>query len=91
MVWLNIGTTKTLVKNAFKTNSANVTDVQKMLNFFDGIKTVVITDLNGKKLKAVTTNQYEISLSEFSAGEYLVTVFANGNEVITTQRIVVVR
>ncbi|HRO74955.1 MAG TPA: T9SS type A sorting domain-containing protein [Crocinitomicaceae bacterium] len=101
LVLLKIGSTKSITKKAFKTNSVNVTDMQvntKGLRLLfpnpisgnltipiDGIKTVVITDLNGKTLKSLTTNQYEISLSEFSAGEYLVTVFSNKNEVIIKQ------
>jgi hypothetical protein len=52
-----------------------------------GNKTIILTDLNGKVIKSFATDQQVISLLDIAAGQYIITVFTNKNEIITTQRI----
>jgi len=52
-----------------------------------GNKAIILTDLNGKVIKSFATDQQVISLLDIAAGQYIITVFTNKNEIITTQRI----
>ncbi len=53
----------------------------------NGNKTIILTDINGKILKTFTTDQQIISLLDISAGQYLITILSNQNEIITIQKI----
>jgi hypothetical protein len=53
----------------------------------NGNKTIILTDLNGKIVKSLTTDQQMISLLDIVAGQYFITILTNQNEKITTQKI----
>jgi hypothetical protein len=55
---------------------------------FEGIKTIIITDIAGKALINVSTDEKFISLSELKSGNYIVTVLSEKKELITTQKII---
>lgn len=101
-VRLDIGSTKAITKKAIKNGStATITDIKTADKFsvfpnptndlltitLDGIKTIIIADLNGKIVKSFTTDQQIISLSDITEGQYFVTILTNKNEIITTQKI----
>lgn len=99
---LNIGSTKTLYKRVFKANSTLIFETNKVDNKYiifpnptndyitipiGGNKTIIITDLKGKIVKSLKTDQQTISLLDIAAGQYFITVFTNKNEKLTTQLI----
>lgn len=105
-VLLDIGSTKNITKSVIKVNSTTgITDneaVDQVLVYpnptndritipVTGNKTIRLSDLNGKILKSLTTDQQVISLIDIPAGQYLITVFTNKNEIITTQRILKIK
>lgn len=53
----------------------------------NGLKTFVVDDINGKRVKFITTEQQSISLSGLSAGQYQITVLDQQNKRVTTQKI----
>ena len=99
---LDIGSTKHISKIALKISSISGISynkaVDKVLIYpnptndritipVTGNKTIILTDLNGKTLKSFTTDQQVISLSDIAAGQYIITILTNKNEIITTQKI----
>jgi hypothetical protein len=99
---LDIGSTITLTKKAIKGGSTSgITDkkaVAKFLIFpnpttdqitipFFGSKTIIVTDLSGKIIKSITTDQQVISLLDIATGQYIITILTNESEIITTQKI----
>ncbi len=102
IVRLDIGSTKSITKKAVKSGStSNFEDnilVNKLIVFpnptnghitipINGNKTIIVTDLNGKIVKSLTTDQQIISLLDISAGQYFITILTNQKEKITTQKI----
>lgn len=100
---LDIGSTKSITKTVTKVGSTTgiiedeTTDqlliypnpAKDLITIpLPGVKTIMITSLNGKTLKSLETVQQIISLSEITAGQYVITVLINDNEIITTQRII---
>jgi len=59
----------------------------KSENWPEGDKTIILSDLSGKIIKSFATDQNVISLLDIATGQYIITVFTNKNEIITTQRI----
>jgi hypothetical protein len=101
-VRLDIGSTKTINKKAVKSGSTSIVEdnrvVNKLIVFpnptndhitipINGNKTIIVTDLNGKIVKSLTTDQQIISLLDIAAGQYFITILTNQNEKITTQKI----
>ncbi|HNI79420.1 MAG TPA: T9SS type A sorting domain-containing protein [Saprospiraceae bacterium] len=101
-VRLDIGSTKSLIKKAIKSGSTAIIENNKVIDKIfiypnptndlitipiSGNKTINVTDLNGKIIKTVTTDQQVISLLDLSAGQYFITILTNQNEIITTQKI----
>lgn len=99
---LDIGSTKSITKKAVKSGSTSIVEensVVSKLNFFpnptnnhitipiNGNKTIIVTDLNGKIVKSLTTDQQIISLLEITTGQYFITILNDQNEIITTQKI----
>ena len=99
---LDIGSTKSITKKAVKSGSTSIVEdnrvVNKLIVFpnptndhitipINGNKTIIITDLNGKIVKSLTTDQQIISLLDIAAGQYFITILTNQNEKITTQKI----
>lgn len=99
---LDIGSTKTINKKAVKSGSTSIFEdnrtVNKLILFpnptndhitipLNGNKTIIVTDLNGKIVKSLTTDQQIISLLDIAAGQYFITILTNQNEKITTQKI----
>jgi hypothetical protein len=102
IILLEIGSTKTLIKKALKNSSTSAkADSNSADNFLvfpnptnnlltipiDGEKTIVVTDLNGKTIKSITTDQQIISLLDIATGQYFITILNKQNEIITTQKI----
>lgn len=52
-----------------------------------GNKTIVVKDLQGRELRSFTTEQQLISLSDFSSGQYVVTILTNKGEVVVSQKV----
>jgi hypothetical protein len=99
---LDIGSSKSITKSVIKVGSTtgvidNETADQVLIypnptkdlitNPVSGNKTVMVTNLNGRILKSFVTDQQVISLSGIIAGQYIITVLTNKNEIITTQRV----
>ena len=99
-VRLEIGSTKTITKKAIKNSTTSIKTDKKTEEIFkifpnptndlitipfDGSKTIILTDLNGKILKSFTTEQKVISLSDIAGGQYFLTILNNRNEKLTTQ------
>ncbi|RYM33776.1 T9SS type A sorting domain-containing protein [Brumimicrobium glaciale] len=101
-VRLDIGSSKRITKSVIKvgaTTSVLDNDIADQFLIFPnptknlitvpvlGSKKIVVTNLNGKILKSFMTDQQVVSLSGIIAGQYIITVLSNENEIITTQRI----
>jgi hypothetical protein len=99
---LDIGSTKSITKKAVKSGSTSIVEdnrvVNKLIVFpnptndhitipINGNKTIIVTDLNGKIVKSLTTDQQIISLLDIAAGQYFVTILTNQNDKSTTQKI----
>lgn len=101
-VRLDIGSTKKLTKKAIKSGSAtqleNIIADSKDFIFPNpttgritiplvGEKTILITDLSGKMVKSITTDQNEISLSDLAAGQYELSIQSSQGTIRTVQKI----
>jgi hypothetical protein len=51
-----------------------------------GNKTITVTDLNGEIVKSVKTDQQIISPLDLTAGQYLITILTNQNEIFRSNR-----
>jgi hypothetical protein len=101
-VRLDIGSTKFLTKKAIKTGTASrLEDIMvdpKLIVFpnpttdritipLSGFKTIVITDLSGKMVKSITTDQNELSLSDLAAGQYELSILTSQGTIWRVQKI----
>ena len=99
-VRLDIGSTKRITKSVIKvgaTTGVLDNDIADQFLIYPnptkdfitipvpGIKTIMVTNLNGKILKYFETDQQVVSLSGITAGQYIIIVLTNENEIITTQ------
>ena len=97
---LDIGSTKSITKKTVKSGSTLIvkdyTVVNKLIVFpnptydcitipINGNKTIIVSDLNGKMVKSLTTDQQIISLLDIAAGQYFITILTTKNEKLTTQ------
>ena len=102
-VRLDIGSTKNMTETVIKIDSTTgITDneaVDQVLVYpnptnnritipVTGNKTIRLTDINGKIIKSFKTDQQVVSLMDLAPGQYIITVFTNKNEMITTQKII---
>lgn len=101
LIRLDIGSSKTLSYKVIKMGALGLEDntltgktplfpnpTNGLLTVpMDGLKTIVIEDLIGTKVKSCSTDQSTISLSGLSAGLYQVTVLDQQNKRVTTQKI----
>ncbi|OJV27941.1 MAG: hypothetical protein BGO32_01950 [Bacteroidetes bacterium 37-13] len=102
IVRLDIGSTKSITKKAVKSGSTSILEdfslINKLIVFpnptndqitipINGNKTIIVTDLNGKIVKSLTTDQQIISLLGIANGQYFITILTSQNEVVTTQKI----
>lgn len=55
---------------------------------FEGSKTIQITDLNGKLIQSITTDEASISLIHLEKGEYLISIYSKENQLISSQKII---
>ena len=100
---LEIGSTISIVKKAIKFGPTSIVENYKLdhkLIVFpnptnnritipiQGNKTVIIADMHGKIIKSFTTDQQVISLFDIAAGQYVITILNNENEIITTQKMI---
>ena len=100
---LKIGSTKNLtvkvVKNSSTTGISDQHVDQNRLIYpnpttdeitidIKGEKTIILTDLNGKIVKSLTTAQKVISVLDLTAGSYFLTVFNKKNEVLVSKKII---
>ncbi len=103
LVRLDIGSSKSISKKVIKnseTAGIQVNHLNKKAILFPnptknillipiyGEKSIVITDLNGRILKSITTKMKEISLHELENGAYFITVLNKQNELVLSQKIV---
>jgi hypothetical protein len=99
---LDIGATNAIVKKAIKIGPTSIAENNKLnhqLMVFpnptndritipiEGNKTIIVADLHGEIIKSFTTDQQVISLLDIAAGQYLMTILNNENELLTTQKI----
>jgi hypothetical protein len=102
-VKLDFGATNSIVKKALKVRTTSVVENNKLhhqLMVFpnptndhitipvQGNKTIIVADLHGKMVKSFTTDQQVISILDIAAGQYLITILNNENELLTTQKII---
>jgi hypothetical protein len=100
---LYIGSTKSIVKKAVKFGPTSIVENNKLDHQFivfpnptndhitipiQGNKTIIIVDMHGKIIKSFTTDQQVISLLEIAAGQYVITILNNENEIIATQKMI---
>lgn len=103
LVRLDIGSSKSITKKVMKnnatagiqTNHLNKNKIlfpnptkDKLSIPIEGEKMIVITDLNGRILKSMTTELEEISLLELENGSYFITVFNKKKEIVVSQKVV---
>ena len=101
-VRIDIGSTKSLTKKAIKSGSTAIIENNKVIDKIFiypnpttdrltipiyGNKTIIVSDLNGKTVKSLTTDEQIISLLDIASGQYFITISINQNEIITTQKI----
>ncbi len=103
LVRLDIGSSKSITKKVSKISTttgltAKYSDKNKvlfpnpvsdMLSIpFEGEKTTIITDLNGRILQTNITSAKEISLLELTNGTYFINVMNHQKEIIASQKVV---
>jgi len=54
---------------------------------YTGFKKINIIDLNGKTIKTIFTSDNTISISDINTGNYIVNVYSEQNQLITTQKV----
>jgi len=54
---------------------------------YEGIKKVIVTDLNGRVLKNLTINAKNVSLSDLNNGAYILTILSGKEQIFSTQKI----
>jgi len=54
---------------------------------YEGIKNVIVTDLNGRILKSLTINTKNVSLSDLNNGTYILTILSDKEQIFSTQKI----
>ena len=106
-VVLKINSTKTISKKLIKDDTAvsvkeNETRKQYPLFYpnptssmleipIDGLKTIIVTDLNGKILLSSMTESKSISLTDYAIGSYIVTVLSENKHLLATQQIIKIK
>jgi hypothetical protein len=106
-VVLKINSTKTISKKLIKDHNAvgikeNINSKTYPLFYpnpttsileipIDGLKTIIVTDLNGKILLNTFTETKSISLSDFAIGNYIVTVLSETKQLLATQQIIKIK
>jgi len=58
---------------------------------YEGIKKVVVTDLNGRILKSLTINTKNVSLSDLNNGTYILTILSDKEQIFSTQKIEIIK
>jgi hypothetical protein len=106
-VVLKINSTKTISKKLIKDHNAvgiRENETKKLHSLFypnptssileipiDGLKTIIVTDLNGKILLNALTEANSISLSDLAIGSYFVSVLSEKKQLLDTQQIIKIR
>jgi hypothetical protein len=106
-VMLKINSGKTLAKKILKVDNAVGIKVNENKNSYplfypnpttsileipiDGLKTIIVTDLNGKILLSSMTETKSISLADFAIGRYIVTVLSENKQLLATQQIIKIK
>ena len=54
---------------------------------YEGIKKVIVTDLNGRILKTLTISINTVSLFDLNIGTYIVTILSDKEQIFSTQKI----
>jgi len=54
---------------------------------YEGIKKVIVTDLNGRILKSLTISTKTVSLFDLNIGTYIVTILSDKEQIFSTQKI----
>ena len=103
IIKLDIGSTKSVVKKAFKISPTSIVENNKLdhqsIVFpnptndhitipIQGNKNIIIADMHGNIVKSFTTDQQVISLLDIAAGQYLITILNNENEIIAKQKMI---
>lgn len=58
---------------------------------YNGTKTIIVTDLNGRILKSLTISTITISLSDLESGTYIVTILSGKEQILSTQKIFLIK
>ena len=101
IVRLIINTNKTITKKIIRTTlgiNENEIAKQKQLLFpnpttglltipYEGIKKVIVTDLNGRTLKSLTISTKTVSLFDLNIGTYIVTILSDKEQIFSIQKI----
>lgn len=106
-VVLKINSTKTISKKLIKDHNAvgvRENETRKLYSLFypnptssvleipiDGLKTIIVTDLNGKILLNSMIETNSISLSDLAIGSYIVTVLTEKKQLLATQQIIKIK
>ena len=103
VVYMNFGSSKSFHKLAYKSSTAGVKQISTLKNSIkfnpnptdnlltipiNGLKNIIVTDIEGKTCKTIQTQENTISLSELSSGSYLVSVFSPENKLLSTEKII---
>lgn len=101
-VLLNIGSNRKITRKAIKVGTTSRLEVIKTSpeDFIYpnpttgwitipqiGYKTIELTDLNGKMVKSITTDQYEISLANLPTGQYVLSILTNKRATRTVHKL----
>lgn len=101
-VRLEIGSTKAITKTAVKIGTAGISknDLAKQVLIYpnpttdlitiaiEGKNTIIISDLNGRTIQTFTNSEKVISLAVYPAGQYLIHILNDKNEIINTSKVV---
>ena len=58
---------------------------------YDGTKTIIVTDLNGRIVKSLTINTKTVSLFDLNNGTYIVTILSDKGQIFLTQKIEMIK
>ncbi len=103
IVALKLGTRKMLSRQIIKNSTTSVIENLHLNNSLklypnptndeltvpiNGIKNIVITDLNGKVCKTIKTTENIISIADLKSGSYLISVFSDENLLLLTEKVI---
>ena len=58
---------------------------------YDGIKKIIVSDVNGHVLKSLTITSKSVSLVDLNGGTYLITILSDNEQIFSTQKIEIIK